>query len=377
MKILIVMGGYFPGKNYGGPPVSTDNFCTLMENNDCYIVTKNHDLGSKKKYLNIKKGWNDRGNCKVLYLSDNEYGYKRFEKVIEEIKPNVIYLQSLFQNCIIPCLKLSKKYSIPVLLALRGELCKGAFKKKYKKIPYIYYLRMLDLLSNVDYQSTSEEETMAIKKYMAVDSNKIHHITNVPSIPAQNYIHKEKIKGRINIVFLSRIHPKKNLKGALSFLKNLNGEVIFDIYGPIEDKKYWEECKNVGNSFKDNISINYCGLVSHERVHEIFSRYDVFLFPTFSENYGHVIVEALMVGTPVIISDQTPWNDIQTCNAGWAISLENSEIFERSLQKIIDMDEKEYDILSNASKNYIKEKTKLELLRKKYNDLFNNLDSKI
>lgn len=253
MKILIVMGGYFPGKNYGGPPVSTDNFCTLMENNDCYIVTKNHDLGSKKKYLNIKKGWNDRGNCKVLYLSDNEYGYKRFEKVIEEIKPNVIYLQSLFQNCIIPCLKLSKKYSIPVLLALRGELCKGAFKKKYKKIPYIYYLRMLDLLSNVDYQSTSDEETMAIKKYMAVDSNKIHHITNVPSIPAQNYIHKEKIKGRINIVFLSRIHPKKNLKGALSFLKNLNGEVIFDIYGPIEDKKYWEECKNVGNSFKDNI----------------------------------------------------------------------------------------------------------------------------
>lgn len=163
----------------------------------------------------------------------------------------------------------------------------------------------------------------------------------------------------------------------MSFLKNLNGEVVFDIYGPIEDKKYWEECKNLGNSFKDNISVNYCGLVSHELVHEIFSQYDIFLFPTFSENYGHVIVEALMVGTPVIISDQTPWNDIQTYNAGWAISLENSEIFERSLQKIIDMDEKEYDILSNASKNYIKEKTKLELLRKKYNDLFNNLDNKV
>ena len=47
MKILIFMAGFFPGEKYGGPPVSIDNFCTLIGgvDNDVYVVTTDHDLG--------------------------------------------------------------------------------------------------------------------------------------------------------------------------------------------------------------------------------------------------------------------------------------------------------------------------------------------
>ena len=93
MKVLIVMGGFFPGKKYGGPPVSIDNFCTLMNKYECYIITRNHDLGDKKPYSNIKTGWSERNNCKVLYLTDKEYGYKQFEEGIKKIRPDIIYLQ--------------------------------------------------------------------------------------------------------------------------------------------------------------------------------------------------------------------------------------------------------------------------------------------
>ena len=55
MKILIFMAGFFPGKKYGGPPVSIDNFCSLISNNDnqIFIVPTNHDLGNKEKYQDI------------------------------------------------------------------------------------------------------------------------------------------------------------------------------------------------------------------------------------------------------------------------------------------------------------------------------------
>ena len=123
------MGGFFPGKKFGGPPVSVNNFCSFMEEHDCYIVTRNHDMGSNEKYSGINNGWNERINCKVLYLNDKEYKYTKFKEVIEEINPDIIYLQGLFQSCIIPCLFLAKKHKIPLILAPRGELCEGAMKK--------------------------------------------------------------------------------------------------------------------------------------------------------------------------------------------------------------------------------------------------------
>lgn len=352
MKILIVMGGFFPGKKYGGPPVSVDNFCSLISDYECYVVTHNHDMGETIPYEGITEGkWIDRGNCKAIYLSNEDYCKHQFEAVINDIKPDIIYLQGLFQPCILPCLELAKKYKIKVLLAPRGELCAGAFKKKYKKIPYIFYLKIKGLFRNVSFHSTSNEETDTIRKYLGADKNRIHFLTNIPSIPRQVYGHSVKEAGKASFVFLSRIHPKKNLLSVLKYFSHVTGEVCFDIYGPIEDRQYWDECQRAKRELPENIKVNYCGLVSHDEVHQVFSRYNAFLFPTFSENFGHVVAEALAVGTPVIISDQTPWNDVCEAGAGWAIPLTNKEGFTAAMQTIIDYDAKKFEsISSNASK---------------------------
>lgn len=336
MKILIVMGGFFPGKKYGGPPVSVDNFCSLMKEHECNIVTHNHDLFESEKYKDIEPGWNDRGNCKVLYLSDEEYRKAGFEKVIEEIHPDLIYLQGLFQACVLPCLQLAKKHNIKVLLAPRGELCAGALSlKKWKKVPYIYVIR--GLVKGIHFQSTSEEETEAIGKWMKSDEGHIHRLDNIPSIPSREYSRREKIAGEGRLVFLSRIHPKKNLLSAIKYFHGVKGRAEFDIYGPIEDEEYWKQCQEEIKKLPENVKVEYKGLVSHDQVHEIFSQYDAFLFPTLSENYGHVIAESLVVGTPVIISDQTPWNDVNEAGAGWAIDLTNETGFIAAIQEITDM----------------------------------------
>lgn len=74
MKILIVMGGFFPGQKYGGPPVSVNNFCSLFREDECYIVTKNHDKDESVPYEGIDSGiWTKRDNCYVKYVSDESY----------------------------------------------------------------------------------------------------------------------------------------------------------------------------------------------------------------------------------------------------------------------------------------------------------------
>ena len=71
-----------------------------------------------------------------------------------------------------------------------------------------------------------------------------------------------------------------------------------------------------------------------KKVIETFSKYDVFLFPTKGENYGHVIFEALAGGCIPIISDQTPWNDIEQAGCGKVISLSNQRRYIETLQNM-------------------------------------------
>lgn len=371
MRILIIMSGFLPGKKFGGPPISVDNFCSLMKEDECFIVTRNHDMGETETYKDIKSGWNDRGNCKILYLSDKEYGYRKYEEVIKGINPDVIYLQGLFQNCIISCLFLAKKHNIPVLLAPRGELCAGAFKKKYKKVPYIVFIKMFGLLNKVHFQSTSEEETEAIMQHLGITEDRIHFLTNIPSIPKKEYPVPEKQSGVAKFVFISRIVRKKNLKAAISYFKNIEGDVTFDIYGPIEDKDYWKECQDEIKLLPSNIKVNYCGLVSHDQIHETFSRYHAFLFPTLSENFGHVIAEALSVGCPVIISDQTPWKFEEECIAGYSVKLEDDTFFIKAIKNVLKMNFEKENLARKEAMDLFSKQCSLEELRIEYKKIFN------
>ncbi len=371
MKILIVMGGFFPGRKYGGPPVSADNFCTLLKDCvECYIVTCNHDMGEDMPYQNIITGWNDRGNVKVMYLSDHEYNSKSFEKVINEVKPTYIYLQGLFQESVYPCLRLAKKHRITVVLAPRGELCSGAFKKKYKKLPYIFLLRTMGLLNNVIFQSTSTEESDAIHHYLGVSHNRIHLMTNIPSIPHDLRDHRKKNAGEGHFVFISRILWKKNLLSAIQYLSSVNGTAFFDIYGPKEDESYWRDCEYAISQLPSNVIVTYKGVLSHDEIHNTFCQYDAFLFPTLSENYGHVIAEALLTGCIPIISNQTPWNDINNNGAGWAIPLEDEEMYKKVVQDVVDMNESDINKKRESIKKYLNEKLKMDELKKEYLNVF-------
>jgi hypothetical protein len=73
------------------------------------------------------------------------------------------------------------------------------------------------------------------------------------------------------------------LKQAIQLISSLKGKVEFNIYGPIEDKKYWKECNNLMNELNDNIKIFYNRTVGHEEVIDIFEKNHIFLFPTLGK----------------------------------------------------------------------------------------------
>jgi glycosyltransferase involved in cell wall biosynthesis len=142
--------------------------------------------------------------------------------------------------------------------------------------------------------------------------------------------------GRLRAVFVSRISPEKNLLFALSMMQGLTGEVIFDIYGPIGNAQYWNQCKAAIAALPANVRVQYMGVIEHERVSEVIAQHDLFLLPSLGENYSHVTCEALSAGCPVLISDRTPWRNLQEKGVGWDVPLEDEGRFRAILQQCVD-----------------------------------------
>ena len=84
-------------------------------------------------------------------------------------------------------------------------------------------------------------------------------------------------------------------------------------------------------------------------------KYDLFLFPSGGENYGHVIAESLSSGTPVLISKNTPWLDLESQNLGWDIDLKDMDSFVEIIEKVARMSHDERQDKQNNIRKIIKD----------------------
>jgi glycosyltransferase involved in cell wall biosynthesis len=106
------------------------------------------------------------------------------------------------------------------------------------------------------------------------------------------------------------------------------------------------------NDLPPNVHATYGGILRHEEVVPALETHDVLLLPTHGENYGHVILEALTAGCPIIISDQTPWRGLSSAGVGWDIALDNPAGFVAALQECADMNREAFEAFSGRARAY-------------------------
>jgi hypothetical protein len=216
---------------------------------------------------------------------------------------------------------------VPWVIAPRGEFSKGALAlKAWKKKPCIACCRAVGLHAGVIWQASSDLEAEDIRRVMGagalvrVAADLTEQVGPLPGVPPEH-------AGPMRVCFLSRLSPKKNLLYAIDVICRVRQPIRFDILGPLEDPAYWETCKRSIAQAPAGCTIEWKGEVLHEDVRRTLAGYDLMLFPTLGENFGHVIFEALAAGVPVLVSDQTPWQDLDARGSGWVRPLETPEAF--------------------------------------------------
>ena len=374
-KLLIMASLFYPQKNGGGPPVSIMNVVQAIKGDfDIYIISQNHEVGDTKPLLGIQNGWNEFEFGKVYYFPHGEKTLKNVYNVIDEINPDVIYQNSFFSyDDVIPVLRYKKKNpKVGVVIAPRGEICENRFAGgKLKKTVYIKALKILGMLKNVYFQATGKSEFDDMTKYLGVDESSIYDINNFSYANEKDITSIEKVVGEAKLCYIARIQDTKNLLYAVERLKYVKGNITYDIYGPIENKEYYERCFAV--SLPENVRLHYCGFVEHDDVGKTISKYHAYYMPTIGENYGHSIVEGMLYKRPVIISNMTPWNGINAVGGGYALSLDEPKAFETVLDEFCSLNQKSFDSMCEKAKKYIDEQLHIEETIQKYIRCFNEV----
>jgi glycosyltransferase involved in cell wall biosynthesis len=361
--ILIVISNYLPGFKLGGPVASISNLINnLSDYYNFKILTSDRDFEDKKSYPGIiKNTWLQRDNHKIFYLKRNLFTLYYLIYFIIRTPADILYLNSFFDPLFSISLVIAKKVGIlkikTLIVAPRGELLEGCLKFKYrKKALFIWFAKSLDLFKDIYWHASTVDESKDIIKLLNVKESKVRVALNMSDVnendESLNEIYyndcEEVEKKYLRLVFLSRISKEKNLIYALEVLRNVKSEVLFDIYGPIEDEGVWHVCLENIKKLPLNVIVSYKGLVDRAYVKKTFLCYDLFFFPSVGENYGHVISESLSVGTPVLLSDKTPWRNLEEKGWGWDLSLNNPQLFVETIHK-----------MATYPKSYLKETRKM------------------
>jgi len=345
--ILAFIGNYLPGYKAGGIlRVTVNTVDHLCDEFEFRIVTRDRDLGDDQPYTGIQiKEWQQVGNAMVYYLPPQSETTGDILRLIMETPHHILYLNSFFDPFTIKALlnrRLHRLSFRPVIVAPWGEFSWANLKQKYlKKFLFIQAARLLGLYRNVTWRASSEFEKLDIMKGMKISPDTIHiaddfPLKKIPDIaPDLNFKSSTEREG-LRIVFFARISREKNLDYALRVLRRVKARIIFDIYGTTENEEYWRECQELISQLPPNVTVKFLGSVrpTNGGIVHIFSRYDLFLYPTGGDAYAHVIAECLISGTPVLVSTETPWRDLQAEGLGWDVDLAQMDSFIEIIERL-------------------------------------------
>lgn len=361
-RVLVISNFYLPGtRSGGGTRTIVNTVDRLSDRFEFHIITRGYDAGMRNQpYPDVKTGrWNEVGGAKVFYLDKDSDLVPVLSRAINEIVPSLIYANSFFSDLTVRALgarRIGRIPRIPFVIAPCGELSEGALGlKSLKKRTFLRGAVVSGLYSDLVWKASSEAEAAEFREL----GLKGARILVAPDLPPRSIFEEftvegkpAKVSGEVRFVFLSRFDRKKNLKWLIDNAGRQSGRVSLDVYGNIADDEYLSEFTSAVAGNKGIVEVQMKGEVEYRNVPETLYGYDFFVLPTLGENFGHVFLEALASGCPLLISDRTPWNDIESHRAGWTISLESPESWQDVIGRCVEMEEREHKEMSSNARKY-------------------------
>jgi len=328
---------------YGGPAKSVPYLCKYL----------NH-IGVDTEILSIKYHDNETNSLVDKYnLIWKSFKYNFIKKLRVSLdlknylndnitnKDTILHTHNLWNFIPYVAYKMKKKYKIPLVVSIRGNLYSKLLKQNKLQKSIVWRLFQKHMLNNVSCIHVTEINELKAVRNLGITSP-IAIIPNGISFDEFKTL-KNKQDAKINltlnlnkkyILFMSRLHPIKGIEYLVNAWIKLstkypNWDLL--IVGPEYDSNYVDSIKQKINQYNLNNRVIFTGMLRGQNRLDAFSSSDLFVLPSHSENFGMVIAEAMVAKLPVITTHGTPWREIEEHDAGWWVEL-NQENIDNALE---------------------------------------------
>lgn len=343
-RLLVISQYWAPAELAGGARSTGRAVAALHGHVDAWVLTGDRDVGDTEPWPLQAEGWVERAGTQVWFQPWDRGSSQRVQAAIDEVRPDVIYLPSLFApgSRAIWWRRATLAPLPPLVVAPEGELHPGALAHHAgRKRAVLALLRLSGALRSVRWRAADELEAeqisaLAGRRAAITIAPDLHDPPDPAGAPART---ATKAIGHARVAFVGTIVSKKGLHRALELLWPMRHEVDLDIYGPIGDAAEWARCQEVLARCEAEVGWVAHGPLPHAKVASVLADADLLILPTLGENYGYVIAEALAAGCPVLTSDQTPWRGLAEDGCGWDLPLAPVQAWQRRVAAVVAWDE--------------------------------------
>lgn len=244
---------------------------------------------------------------------------------------DLAHIHALFSPVSSFAARICRQEKLPYILRPLGTLDPADLhKKKQLKQVYAALLERPNLAGAAAIHFTSNQEAKVSERFGVKTHDLVLPLGVIP--PQQqshnNLLEKFKIPQNISLLlFMSRIDPKKGFDLLIPALEKLLSQGLkfhFILAGTNPQDPSYEEGiqKQIQNSLLHSHT-TITGFVTGELKSALLQIADLFVLPSYYENFGIAVAEAMVAGKPVVISDGVHiWHEIHNSKSGWVTKTE-------------------------------------------------------
>lgn len=305
---------------------------------------------------------------KSKYLDFNEYSpdFSKYLKIAFD-ECDIVHGHSLWSSANFSTGLHAKNRKAKFVTSPHGTLTDYALSRKRLIKRSLWPIQRLALSRADLLHATAESEVLDILN--AGYKGPIALIPNGVEIP--DMFEYGPIQKKKQLLFISRIHPKKGLENLLQAWRSLeerHGEWSLVIAG-IGAPDYEMELKNLSISLGLN-NIKWIGPAYGVQKAKLYLESSIFILPSFSENFGMVIAEAMSYGLPCVTTKGTPWSILEKLGIGWWEDNSVDSLY-HTITRALNQSEADLESMGLLGRAYVKENFSWTTIGNRFHEAYN------
>jgi len=322
IRILHVAPAFYPATYWGGPVYSVFGLCNALAaipSVDLRVLTT--DTAGPRLHDRVQvTSFPMRFRSYDVFFCRRQWGASVSLGMILRLWPMIrwadaVHVTGVYSPATIPTLLICRLLGKPLVWSSRGALQRwGGTSHPWAKRVWEHVCDALLVRRRSVLHVTSEEEGQeSVLRILRAEIACIPNGIDLPTLPAQRVWKPE---GRLRLLYIGRLDPKKgieNLLAALAQILDVKTELAICGRGASD---YEEGLHKVVGELGLSARVHFLGQVNGAEKNRAFFEADLCVVPSFTENFGMVVAEALAHGVPVVASRGTPWAEVERRGCG-------------------------------------------------------------